>query len=539
MKNYTPTKKVITLTLTFCIIFSMLAVNTVFASESGFVAEALTLQPGSTARDINFNWYSDTDAGSISVVKIAKSSDMRNGNFPADQTITVFGSSGVAVAGKLCHKAGVTGLEPNTAYVYCVSNDGGAFSKLYTFKTGGTDNFQFIAVGDPQLTRGNQDANSLNQVTTTREGWANTLGIISKAFPDASFLAGTGDQVDTSNDELQYTYYFEPAYMSSLPVAPAVGNHEGTAGNFGWHFNVPNETPGDYFGNYWYTYNNALFVVLNTAPYPYSNADLALYIPTMDATLKAATEANPDVTWIFVQHHKSTSSPASHQTDADVLVWTPAFEALMDKYNVNFVLAGHDHVYSRSYNIYEHKVVEDIDYSANSVSNPQGTLYFTLTTASGLKYYDFLTNAPGNPTWVNSIDGLHYDGTNPITFNGKPWYTNIGIQIKAPQFTVINVTADRVTFETYRVDTMTPIDTYTVIKPVFVTATPEASVKQLSGNKNELTITVTELYSDGATNTFTQTFDVNNNTADTYTVGSYSVYVDTKGNTQVRTCYIV
>jgi len=231
-------------------------------------------------------------------------------------------------------------------------------------------------------------------------------------------------------------------------VAPAVGNHEGTAANFSWHYNLPNQTAGSYFGNYWYRYNNALFVVLNTSVSP-SPTTINNYITLFDTTLAAATTANPGVKWIFVQHHKSTTSPASHQADADVLIWAPAIETLMDKYHVDFVLSGHDHVYSRSWNIYNHAKVESIDYSASRVFNPQGTLYFTLNTASGLKYYDIPTVQPNNgPVWVN----------------GKPWYCNIGLQIKVPQFTTVDVSANSVTFTIYRVDTMAVLDTYTVVK---------------------------------------------------------------------------
>jgi len=34
-------------------------------------------------------------------------------------------------------------------------------------------------------------------------------------------------------------------------------------------------------------------------------------------------------------------------------------------------------------------------------------------------------------------------------------------------------------------------------------------------------------------------FTIANNSAGTYGVGGYKVYVDTKGNTQIRECYIV
>jgi len=76
-----------------------------------------------------------------------------------------------------------------------------------------------------------------------------------------------------------------------------------------------------------------------------------------------------------------------------------------------------------------------------------------------------------------------------------------------------------------------------VITPVG--AVPTASVKVLNGNKNDLTITVTETYSDGSINKTVKTFSINNNAAGSYQVGRYIVYVDTKGNDQIRQCYIV
>jgi hypothetical protein len=70
-------------------------------------------------------------------------------------------------------------------------------------------------------------------------------------------------------------------------------------------------------------------------------------------------------------------------------------------------------------------------------------------------------------------------------------------------------------------------------------ATPSAFVEKLNGNKNNLTITIVELLANGVVNEYTKTFSIDNNAAATYTVGNYKVYVDTKGNTQIRACYIV
>ena len=69
-------------------------------------------------------------------------------------------------------------------------------------------------------------------------------------------------------------------------------------------------------------------------------------------------------------------------------------------------------------------------------------------------------------------------------------------------------------------------------KPVSVIAS--AYVEKLTGNKNNLTIVVTEYFYSGATRELSKTFSIDNNAADTYQVGPYSIYVNTKGNVQIR-----
>jgi len=68
---------------------------------------------------------------------------------------------------------------------------------------------------------------------------------------------------------------------------------------------------------------------------------------------------------------------------------------------------------------------------------------------------------------------------------------------------------------------------------------PTAYVDKLNGNMNNLWITATEVYADGTAIEFTQMHSIKNNAEGTYKVGPYSVYVDTKGNTQIRSIYVV
>jgi len=73
----------------------------------------------------------------------------------------------------------------------------------------------------------------------------------------------------------------------------------------------------------------------------------------------------------------------------------------------------------------------------------------------------------------------------------------------------------------------------------FVRATPTAWVKKLNGNTNELYITVTETYCNGKTIKTELMFSIKNNAEGFYQVGPYRVFVDTKGNDQIRQIYIV
>lgn len=76
-------------------------------------------------------------------------------------------------------------------------------------------------------------------------------------------------------------------------------------------------------------------------------------------------------------------------------------------------------------------------------------------------------------------------------------------------------------------------------EPDYLDASVFAYVEKLNGNQNKLTITVTEHYFDGSTKDITQSFMINNNAAAKYDVSPYTVYVNTKGNDQIRECYIM
>ena len=146
----------------------------------------------------------------------------------------------------------------------------------------------------------------------------------------------------------------------------------------------------------------------------------------------------------------------------------------------------------------------------------------------GMEYYVVIPNDTyggqrpelnGNPTFESGASVFHMKKGQPNLINTKG---GIAYLFVVTLYNNVNTTVD------FSWEALTVVE-----------AVPTAFVTQLPGNQNDLTITVTEKLSDGSVNVISVTLKINNNAAGTYAVGDYRVYVDTKGNTQIRECRIV
>jgi len=453
----------------------------------------LGLQPGKDTTEINLNWYSSgAEAGKTVSVRFAR------GTFTAaKELIEKTGAVSAASSGYTAHKATVTGLKPGSSYQYAVSSDGTNWSDPHDFKVPAADGaFKFAVIADPQLTdvttlnSGVVDPDSRYPATSvlTKDGWAETMSII--MTKGVSFIASGGDQVDKgAGDEIEYTHFFTPPGLRNLPFAPVSGNHDNHL-NFNYHYNLPNaqtfesETVGtEKERNYFYLYNNILFVVLNTAPYPTSTSVAQANVGRFRETIQAAKAAYAGkYDWLIVQHHKSTASVADHCADSDIMYYVEAgFEKLMSDQNVDFVLAGHDHVYARSYPLDGRdngKVsVPDKSNGDNKVyNNPGKPIYLTFTTGSGLKYYavaaddtyvykntlyEGKTGTTPNPKYPYLGEVTDEDGTSS-TYYGSTAYMNnkllpvsnaAYVQPYIPSYCIAEVNGKTIKFSTYPIAT--------------------------------------------------------------------------------------
>lgn len=343
--------------------------------ETTVEQKALNLTIGEDETKMNLTWYANTNTSGT--VQLAKAGAMINGEFPSQFTTVEATNNQANDKGFYYNQATLANLEENTKYVYRVVN-GDQVSKIYDFTTKDFDgSYNFIFAGDPQI-------GASGSASKDTEGWDKTLSDSINKF-NPNFILSAGDQVNTASDENQYSGYLDHEELTSVPQATTIGNHDSSSNAYTQHFNLPNETAkGETAAgtDYWYVYNNALFMNINT-----NNTSTAEH----KAFMKEAIKENQDVRWKVVVFHHSVYSVASHSVESSILKRREELTPVFDDLGIDVVLMGHDHVYVRSNMMKGMKVSQETK-DLTSVTDPEGILYLTANSASGSKYYDIKTN---------------------------------------------------------------------------------------------------------------------------------------------------
>lgn len=386
----------------------------------------VTLQPGSNETEMNFAWYAGVHDPLACEVQLLPCPEGTQPRF-AGSGARVF--TGEAGQGKkaVYNRATVTGLQANTRYAYRLG-DGIHFSESNYFVTRDATKFSAIVVGDPQI-------GGLGRSALTAENWRHTVDRALAAFPKVSFILSVGDHVERSSDEDLYSAFFSAPQLAGLPLAPAVGNHdEGYL--FSQHFNPPNNSQkyGKSWasGDYWFTYGNTLFMVLNS---------INRYEEQHDRFMgEAIQQAGPGIVWKIVMFHHSIYSSGSHSGGKDILARRADMVPIFDRYGIDMVLMGHDHCYTRTYQMDDDRAVSGAE---RAVLNPKGTVYITLNSAAGSKMYEL---RPGDKAYR----AVHWQGY-------------------VPSYSVLWVGPRSLSITTYETESHAVVDAYTIMK------TPQAA----------------------------------------------------------------
>lgn len=462
----------------------------------------VSMTPGSTETEMNFAWYSKTEDG-VPAFVYGKNADLSDG---IQATVNQSG----AQTGYNSNKVTLNNLEANTTYYYQAAG-----KEIESFTTKDSSSFNFVFVGDPQIGSSNEEKAKkpediakdtfkqaqYDSVQSDSFNWANTLNqAMMKAGGNVSFILSAGDQIQTNAkkvedytvSEIEYAGYLSPDVLKSVPVATTVGNHDADNQNYQYHFNIPNLSEkgsnGIVGGDYWFTYGDVLFMMLNTQDTnPVEHGEF----------MKEAVEANKDCKWRIVTLHQDIYGSAEHSNEPEIVNLRYALIPYFEEYDVDVVLTGHDHAYSRSqlltgdgvkditytddefdeqlekdmdagenpetrtlapgniqdgtadeaeqaYLNYLHSIMDEeavvaVTKDVETAVNPEGILYMTANSASGSKYYDLV---PRMQSYI-----------------AARWQEDV------PTYSVVSVDETSFKITTYRSDTNEAIDdTFTIVK---------------------------------------------------------------------------
>lgn len=440
--------------------------------------ENVSLTPGTDETKLNYAWYSHTTE--TPKVRIGTKQNMSNAvEFEGKQTEAVT----INEVKYFSNKVTVENLKENTTYYYQVYQNG-AWQDAETYTTKSFSNFSFLYVGDPQIgaskgqTSSEKDEMNYSKVIDSTGAdnlaarndsynWNEILNNAVEDHSDVSFLVSAGDQVNYGANEREYAGYLGAEALASLPVATTIGNHDSSSNQYSLHFNNPNTfddsdtayTLGKTAAgtDYYYTYGNVLFIVLDT-----NNVNCA----THENVIKKAVSENKDATWRVVMFHQDIYGSGKDHSDSDGMALRTQLTPLMDKYDIDVVLQGHDHTYSRTYQLQSdgevhtsyaygenqdssnaeyqaqnncYEIVSDVD--GGKIVNPKGTVYFEANSATGSKFYELI--------------GTQQDY---ISERSQTW---------TPTYSVVNVTDTSFSVTTYDSATRQQLkgtETYTIVK---------------------------------------------------------------------------
>lgn len=407
--------------------------------------QKVAITVGADETQINLSWYSKTQetpavrlANNIRMndyTEFSGAQDAAPKYISADGVQTTEGSGDAYYASKVT----VTGLEENTTYYYQYYQNG-EWSDATEFTTQDFDSFKALLYGDPQIGacsgQTSVDGSAMSGQLAARNdafNWNLTVEESLEKNPDTNFLITAGDQVNTSRNEYEYAGFLNAGALDNYALSTAIGNHDSSNSNYSDHYNNPNSgvaTEGQTVAgtDYYYTYGNTLFIILDT-----NNYNCA----THEAVMKEAVAKNPDAKWRVVMFHQDIYGSGKDHSDSDGMVLRTQLTPLMDEYDIDVVLQGHDHTYSRTYQLssdgQEHKEYNnsnwrgDEDYlsenecynilssqRSGTVIDPEGTVYLETNSASGSKFYELIANqqdyvAERSQTWTPSYSVLTID----------------------------------------------------------------------------------------------------------------------------------
>lgn len=324
----------------------------------------MQLYVGADESELNFCWHSEK-TGDTPKVRIGLSKDMT--------VYTEFSGTFKKHGEWQANYVTASGFEENEVYYYSYAVGDAAFSEPEVYRTLKSDSFKALYISDVQA--GIDDDGEYATYNATC--WNKVLTTALDENDDISFILNCGDMTNSGESNLEWAATMAPKALRNLPTTATYGNHDRKGDTYRYFVNLPNAnealstTPdGD---EYYFRYGDVLFINLCTTNYN--------VFDEYNFVEKAVSE-NLDAKWRIVMFHHDIYGPGHHAGDDDTKLLSGVYSAICDEFDIDVCLTGHEHYYGRSYFMYDDKVV-DMDYTQHRAVDPEGTLYFTASSAGG------------------------------------------------------------------------------------------------------------------------------------------------------------
>ncbi|MDO3694779.1 metallophosphoesterase family protein [Wenyingzhuangia sp. chi5] len=243
------------------------------------------------------------------------------------------------------HSAIIKQLKAGTTYVYRVG-DGGknddTWSEWFQIKTPSTNQnepFSFIYFGDAQ-----NDVKSM---------WSRVIRKSYKMMPEVDFMLHAGDLINHSESDREWGEWFYAGSFihATVPSIMTPGNHEYDKSvdrkklSSLWRpqFTLPENGPLEELKETCYAldYQNMKLISIDAQSFSNSERSRQAQTKWLDSVLSKNTKK-----WITLTMHFPIFSTAKGRDNKEL---RESLKPLIDKYNVDLVLQGHDHTYARGY----------------------------------------------------------------------------------------------------------------------------------------------------------------------------------------------
>jgi predicted phosphodiesterase len=274
------------------------------------------------------------------------------------------------------HDVILTGLTPNTQYFYRVGDPSEGWSSEFRFTSAPSEfeNVTFAAYAD-------HGTSSAAQATSQNIQNDPSIDLIIHAG-DLSYANGYQPDWDTWFNQIQDN-------AAHLPYMVVAGNHENDYNYSATRnrFNMPNLQSGSQ-NELYYSFNYSMIHFIAIC----SDIDYSIggeQYNWLQSDLLAANQNREAQPWIVVfAHHPMYSSNDNHGSSTS---FRNNMEPLLDQYNVDIAIWGHDHAYERTYPVVENMPSET---GSGPYINPKETIHIVAGMAGKTLYTGWIDPQP-------------------------------------------------------------------------------------------------------------------------------------------------